>query len=146
MLHLSGQPSAHPPCLPLHASHWDADSEGKSLFNRSHCFWAVDKSMSSCRLAGNESPREGCSLTDNTNKLPWSPQDSCFLSWPPYQNHNHHKMPRSWAQLGSALYFPADTSMNPASIRSHITGASTSSFCLKIYSEDMPMKQTIWWC
>lgn len=44
------------------------------------------------------------------------------------------------------LCFPSDTSMNPASIRSHLTGASTCSFCLKIYSEDMPMKQTIWWC
>lgn len=44
------------------------------------------------------------------------------------------------------LCFPADTSMSPASIRSHLTGASTCSFCSKIYSEDMPMKQTIWWC
>lgn len=86
--------------------YWDAESEGKRLFNRTHCIWAVDKGESSCRLAGNKNPRhrEGCSLTDNANMLSWSSQGTYLLSGLHCQNRTHHKMPRSWAQLGSSLF------------------------------------------
>lgn len=44
------------------------------------------------------------------------------------------------------LHFPADTNRDPTPLRPHLTGASTCSFHLKVYGEDMPTKQTILWC